>query len=163
MPDGLLGVLKLCLLALLYLFFARVLWAVGAELRGPRKAVAPPMAGPVPSPAPQRQPRPKRADRKAMQAMPSELFIVAGTARNGPSFPFDTEVTVGRAAGCAICIEDGFASQLHARVYRTEQRVMIEDLGSTNGTLVNGARITTPTPLVRSDVITIGGTSLEVR
>lgn len=163
MPDGLLGVLKLCLLALLYLFFARVLWAVGAELRGPRKAVAPSAAGTRPAPGPQRQPRPGRAERKAAQAMPSELAVVAGSARGGPNFPLDAEVTVGRAAGCAVCIEDGFASQLHARVYRIERRVMIEDLGSTNGTLVNGARITTPTPLVRSDVITIGGTSLEVR
>ena len=107
--------------------------------------------------------KPTRAQRKASRSQPSELVIVAGDTGSGAAFALGTELTVGRAPGCAICIDDSFASQLHARVYRAEKRIIIEDLGSTNGTLVNGERITTPTPLVRNDVITIGGTAIEVR
>jgi pSer/pThr/pTyr-binding forkhead associated (FHA) protein len=107
--------------------------------------------------------KPTRAQRKVLRSQPSELVIVAGAAGNGSRFALGSELTVGRAPGCAICIDDGFASQLHARVYRSEKRIIIDDLGSTNGTLVNGERITTPTPLVLNDVITIGGTAIEVR
>ena len=46
MSDGVLTILKFCLLALLYLFLARVVWTVGSELRG-----APVATAPVPEPA----------------------------------------------------------------------------------------------------------------
>jgi pSer/pThr/pTyr-binding forkhead associated (FHA) protein len=149
MPDGLLGILKLCLLALLYLFFVRVLWAVASELRGPR-----PERSRVPA-------RPGRAARTAEAARPRELVVTAGGVP--ASFPLGAELTVGRAAGCAVPIEDSFASQLHARIYLTDDRVMVEDLTSTNGTFVNGLRITAPTPIGRGDAVRIGNTTMEVR
>ena len=154
MPDGLLGVLKLCLLALLYLFFIRVLWAVGTELRGPRTPKEP---RPLP------EPKLTRAARKAAAALPSQLVLTKGSSITGSSYDLGDEMTIGRAAGCAISIEDSFASQVHARVFTIEGNPYVEDLGSTTGTFVNGQRIGTSVPLHRTDTVQIGSTALEVR
>jgi len=149
MPDGLLGALKLCLLALLYLFFLRVLRAVWAEVKGPKMR----------EPKPAKAPKPSRADRK----QPSRVVITAPAARVGTTFPLAGEMTVGRAPGCSIPLEDNFASQLHARIFMVDRHPYVEDLGSTNGTMVNGQSITHQVPLGRGDKIAIGGTVLEVR
>jgi pSer/pThr/pTyr-binding forkhead associated (FHA) protein len=154
MPDGLLGVLKLCLLALVYLFFIRVLWAVGAELRGPRLATEPAAGLP---------PKQSRAQRRAAGRAPQALVGLSGSLAGGAEFALGPELTIGRAPGCAILIDDGFVSQLHARVYFSGDQLVVEDLGSTNGTVVNGHRIESPTVIDRGDVVGIGNTNLEVR
>lgn len=149
MPDGLLGALKLCLLALLYLFFLRVLRAVWSELKGPKMR----------EPKAPKPPKPSRADRK----QPSQVVVTAPNNRQGTTFALTSEMTVGRAPGCSIPVEDNFASQLHARIFLVGRHPYVEDLGSTNGTTVNGQAITQQVPLARGDKIAIGGTVLEVR
>jgi FHA domain/Domain of unknown function (DUF4388) len=54
----------------------------------------------------------------------------------------DTECTIGRASDNAITVPDGSVSSKHARVLRTEEGFVIEDLQSRNGTYVNGERVT---------------------
>jgi pSer/pThr/pTyr-binding forkhead associated (FHA) protein len=149
MPDGLLGALKLCLLALLYLFFLRVLRAVWSEIKGPK----------LRDPKPEKAPKPSRQDRKR----PSQLILTAAGAQNGSRFSLDSEMTIGRAAGCSIPLDDNFASQLHARVFMVDHHPYVEDLDSTNGTLVNGQSISTQVPLNKGDRIAIGGAVLEVQ
>ena len=61
--------------------------------------------------------------------------MVEPAARRGEEFPLGEEVTVGRAGGCGVPIpDDTFVSQLHARVFRRDGDLFVEDLGSTNGT-----------------------------
>jgi pSer/pThr/pTyr-binding forkhead associated (FHA) protein len=60
-------------------------------------------------------------------------------------------------------IDDPFASDRHLRLSVDAGRLLVEDLGSTNGTLVNDRRIDTPTTLTRGDSIRVGTTTLEVR
>jgi pSer/pThr/pTyr-binding forkhead associated (FHA) protein len=69
---------------------------------------------------------------------------------------------VGRASGCAVHVEDAYTSNLHARVFRREGAVWVEDLGSTNGTWVNAERIDAPTRLGRGDLLQVGGTVFEM-
>jgi len=71
-------------------------------------------------------------------------------------------VTVGRAPGCGVSLQDTTVSQLHARVFRRDGRLYVEDLGSTNGTFVNRVPVSAPVPLNRGDRLQVGGTVLEV-
>lgn len=163
MSEQLLTILKLCLLALLYLFFFRVLRAVWAELRAPAPAV--PVGaragdgGGTPTPAP--APAPSKRGRGA----PAELVVVEPVDGAGRSWPIGDEVTVGRAGGCAISLAgDTYVSTLHARVFRTpEGDVRVEDLGSTNGTYLNRAKVGAAVSLQRGDRLQIGNTTLEAR
>ena len=154
MPDGLLGILKLCLLALLYLFFIRVLWAVGRQLRTPEPASDFTMLN-----APAEVIEPRRHERARRRG---ELVVVSG-ARKGERFAIADEMTIGRAPGCHITIDDTFVSQLHARLFHRDGVLMVEDLGSTNGTIVDDAPVTTAVALNKGGRLRIGETELELR
>ncbi len=151
MSEQLLNILKLCLLALLYLFFLRVLRAVWTEVKGP-VAVAP-------GPAVARQPRGR--ERRASAAR--QLQVVEPAAQKGRTFPLSSELTVGRAAGCEITLDDTFASQIHARVFARDGQYLLEDLGSTNGTYLNGQKVTGPAVFSPGDRMQIGNTVMELR
>ena len=101
--DQLLNVLKLCLLALLYLFFLRVLRAVWVEVKGPALALGAPAAA-----------KPAKEPRHGRRHAPSQLRIVAPDELVGQAFELADELTVGRAAGCQVTLDDTFASQVHA-------------------------------------------------
>lgn len=76
----------------------------------------------------------------------------------------DDEATIGRSPECTISIpDDEFASAVHARVSHLEDGVYLEDLGSTNGTLLNAVPISGPARLRRGDRFTIGRSIFEVR
>jgi hypothetical protein len=152
-PDQLLNLLKLFLLLLLYLFFLRVLRAVWTEVNPPKVVEAPP------------KPKRDRASRRATGTRkhgPLALRLVAPPELKGRSFPLGEEVTVGRAAGCHVTIDDTYASQLHARVFLRDGQVFVEDLGSTNGTYLNRRKVTGPMQLQRGDKLQIGNTVLEL-
>lgn len=149
MSDGVLTILKFCLLALLYLFLARVVWTVSSELRG-----APAPAPPVPEPAPT---RPPAKSRKTWR-----LLIVEPRHASSRGFEVNGEITIGRAAGCGVSLpDDTFVSNVHARVYERDGDVFVEDLGSTNGTLVNGTPLDGTSKLRKGDRIQTGQTVLE--
>lgn len=153
MSDGVLTILKFCLLALLYLFLARVVWTVGSELRG-----APVPAAPDPEPAPVKA----RAKAKAPARTSWRLLVVEPPTASGLTFDLNGELTIGRAAGCGISLpEDTFVSNVHARVFERDGDVFVEDLGSTNGTLVNGAPLDSARKLRKGDRIQAGQTILE--
>jgi hypothetical protein len=176
MTDSLLNILKFTLLALLYLFFARVLWAVWSEVSGPRPGSAPvpasakvaapvdanpsmPAPGTVGTPAATKAPRRPPKGKKGTVA---RLIVLEPKVRKGAAIGLANEVTFGRAPGCAISVpDDTFVSQVHARVYNDHTNVVIEDLNSTNGTYVNANRINAPQILHRGDRIQIGSIVLE--
>ncbi len=171
MTDQLLDIFKYALLALIYLFFARVLWAVWSEVRGPRPVkpgrqarASVVVAGPTDptvsadAPAPPPTPRAVRGKRGSV----GRLVITQPRARKGSAFAVQAELTIGRATTCTVGVpDDTFASQLHARVFRRDGGVWVEDLGSTNGTHLNGQRIVSPTQLAKGDRLQIGNTVFE--
>lgn len=157
MSDPLLTFLKYIFLAILYLFFLRVLRAVWMELREPKPAPVPADSSP-PVPAPGAAPAERRA------RGPERLVVVDPVERQGQEFPLGDELTVGRAGGCGVPLpEDTFVSQLHARVFRRDGQLFVEDLGSTNGTYLNQKKVASAAAMRKGDRLKVGQTTLEVR
>jgi pSer/pThr/pTyr-binding forkhead associated (FHA) protein len=159
--DQLLFVLKLCLLALLYLFFFRVVRAVWAELRTPSPAAGGPAAA-VPAGAATPGRKQRKAQAKAAKSRP-QLVMVEPADQAGRSYPLDNEASIGRAAGCQITLDDTYSSQIHARVFLRDGQWLVEDLGSTNGTWLNRQKVSGPMVLQRGDRLQIGNTVMELR
>ncbi len=132
-------ILRLCFLGLCYLFFFRVLRAVWVESRP--GAVA--------------------RKRETPDAAP-QLVVVAPDAGAGRRYDLGDEITLGRATGCTITVDDDFVSQLHARVFRRDGQVVVEDLGSTNGTYLNRQRVSAPMVVRDGDRLQVGDTVLEL-
>jgi hypothetical protein len=163
MTDQLLDILKYALLALLYLFFARVLYAVWSEVRGPRAghmvaAHVEPVDSTTPLVAP---PQPHRVKRPGREVV-TKLVVIQPRERKGATFTLNGEVRIGRSETCAISIpDDTFVSGTHARLFAHDGLTWIEDLNSTNGSHVNGARLTAAQPLAKGDRVQIGSTIWE--
>lgn len=159
MPDSLLTILKFCFLALLYLFFIRVVRAVWAEVSGRVDTAAPPAAAPA---------RSSRnwggAVRGAGGARAGgRLRVIEPADTKGQIYELADELTVGRAGGCQITLEDTYVSQLHARLFRREGQLYVEDLGSTNGTYLNRKKVTAPIAIRKGDRLQIGKTVMELQ
>lgn len=91
-------------------------------------------------------------------------LIVRATPSHGDSVVELSRLrtTIGRSARNDLCVEDPFASRLHAEVRRRGDSFWISDLGSANGTTVNGARLTNvPAQLHDRDIVHIGETEIE--
>ncbi len=157
MSEQLLTILKLCLLALLYLFFFRVLRAVWTEIKGPKIAVP---ARKVRRDA-RRAAKPATARRSGRRAA-GKLSVVEPAAQKGRTFPLAEELTVGRAAGCQVTLDDTYASQIHARVFTRDGQLFVEDLGSTNGTYLNRKKVQGPMVMKRGDQLQVGNTVMEL-
>lgn len=169
MSDQLLFALKLCLLALLYLFFFRVLRAVWAELKAPAPTTSPAgVAGgagagvPVPAAAAAPTRRQRKAAEKAARAVP-QLVVVEPADQRGRAYPLGNEASIGRAAGCQITVDDTYVSQIHARVFTRDGQWLAEDLASTNGTWLNRSKVSGPTVVQRGDRLQVGNTVLELQ
>ena len=153
MPEAVLTILKFCFLGLLYLFLARVVRAVYRELSPDR---------PIDVSANGGGRFGRGGGRRADQpARPYKLKMI--DPATSQIFPLSEEVTIGRAPGCSVPLaDDTYVSQLHARIYIREGQPFVEDLGSTNGTFLNRARLTQTMPLRRGDRVQVGQTVLEV-
>jgi predicted component of type VI protein secretion system len=158
--EQLLTILNLCLLALLYLFFLRVLRAVWAEISTPRPSGERRRRGgrSATAPAPARAATSRRRGR----GHSADLVVVEPADSRGRRYPLGDELTVGRAAGCQIVVDDTYVSQLHARVFTRDGQLFVEDLGSTNGTYLNRTKVAGPMVMQRGDRLQVGNTVLEV-
>jgi pSer/pThr/pTyr-binding forkhead associated (FHA) protein len=131
------------------------------------------MAGAVPTGAAggraKRQPKPARSAKhkgakgaaKAAAGQPA-LVVVAPEEHAGRRYDLADELTMGRAAGCRITLDDTYVSQLHARVFVRESSFYVEDLGSTNGTYLNRKKVAGPLLLKAGDQVQVGSTVLEL-
>jgi hypothetical protein len=137
MPALFLNLLKLLFLALLFVF----LWQVARSIRQ--------HLGPSPST------RPARTG--------GELVVVRSDSLAGQRFTLGRPQVIGRSEEADIVIDDGYASEFHLRIGVQDGKVVVHDLGSTNGTYVNGRRVTVPTGVGRGDSVQIGKTIFEVR
>lgn len=99
-------------------------------------------------------------DTAVHQAAPRKRTLVGSlTPDTNPdrNYPLlDAEYTLGRSPENAIMLGDGSVSSKHARVVRTSEGFLIEDLKSRNGTFVNGEKVTEPRALADGDVIRLG-------
>jgi hypothetical protein len=158
--DPALRFLEYVFLALLYLFFLRVLRAVWVELREPRAVPAEIVQtdGAAHAPAVTGNGAPKG------RGLPHQLAVMSRVNGTDESFALAGELTIGRSSDCTVPLpSDNFVSQVHARVFLRENEYWVEDLGSTNGTLMNGRKLAGPAPVRRGDRLQVGRTVLELR
>jgi pSer/pThr/pTyr-binding forkhead associated (FHA) protein len=92
--------------------------------------------------------------------MPSSLKITVGDEKSSieASLQRREAVVIGRGSDCDVVIQDAKASRRHCKLSRAEEGFVLEDLGSRNGTYVNGGRISAPVLLKANQAFKIGDT-----
>jgi hypothetical protein len=146
--------LKLAFLVLLYLFIWRIVRSAARDLRLPQESM---IIGPQQAAAAGLMPQ-------SLTRESGRLVVLASPAVDeGEIFALDTRaLTVGRGNNNDVPLpEDEFASGRHARFEPRRDGIYVEDIGSTNGTFVNGIRLTRERKLTPGDVVRIGATDLR--
>jgi len=92
-----------------------------------------------------------------------ELVLIRGDDVSGETFKVEDVLMLGRSPQADIVVDDPYASEFHMRFVSGDEGMVLHDLGSTNGTYVNGRRVTAPQVLVKGDAVQVGKTVLEVR
>ncbi|MGN6446516.1 FHA domain-containing protein FhaB/FipA [Amnibacterium sp.] len=171
MSDLTLLVLRIAFLLLLWVFVFAVVYSLRSDLFGGRvrrvpEATAPPApAPPSAPPAVQSLPSPPTpgAGTRASQGPASTLVITSG-GKAGLEIPLGTEpLMIGRASDAGLQIRDDYTSTHHARLLLWGSDWVIQDLDSTNGTFVDGARIDSPTQVPVGVPVKVGATTFELR
>jgi hypothetical protein len=143
--------LKFGFLAVLYLF---LLWIARSALKDLRRTL---------SPAP---------DATGFHHAPSfgeaahggDAWLVAtrgGGLQAGDRFDLIGGLSIGRSKEADVQIDDRYASGLHARIFSRDGRTYLEDMNSTNGTLLNDAELKGEAELIDGDRIRIGDTEFS--
>jgi hypothetical protein len=150
--DEVLLVLKIAFLVLLYLFIWRIVRTASRDLRLPQESfiLAPSATSGL------------QASRAVV--MSGRLVVLkSADLADGEEFEFNSsQLTIGRGNQNDIPItSDEYASARHARFEPRQDGVWVQDLGSTNGTFLNGARLESPRRLTRGDVVRVGETDLR--
>ncbi len=157
MLDPVAVALKFAFLAVLYLF---LLWVARSALKDLRRAVGDP-----------ERPAAGASDYEMATGMHSAASVLGAAGngeaprlrvhsapglRSGSAYDLSGGVLLGRWTDVDIRLEDSFASSRHARLIPQGDVVVLEDLGSTNGTRLNGEPLAGPQPLHQGDRIQIG-------
>ena len=146
--------LKIAFLVLLYLFIWRIVRSAARDLRLPQESM---ILGPQQAAAAGLVPQPQSLEL-------GRLVVLSSPALDeGDVVALDAHpLTVGRGRNNDIALpEDDYASSRHARFEPRRDGVYVEDIGSTNGTFVNGIRLTRERKLTPGDVVRIGETDLR--
>ncbi|MEZ6116144.1 MAG: FHA domain-containing protein [Pirellulaceae bacterium] len=93
--------------------------------------------------------------------MEAQLVVIEGAKRSTISLALPT--TIGRSDRAKLKLRSGEVSRTHCELYESRGKLIAKDLGSSNGTLINGIKIRTPTELVSGDSIKIGPVTFQVR
>jgi|SRR5512132_1388573 hypothetical protein len=152
MDEPLAVALKFGFLAVLYLF---LLWVVRSAMRDlARYGGSAAAAEPVETPGPTRR---ERRDPGMRAGVSPRLHVVAALGHEpGTTFDVGEGATFGRSDGADIRVDDPFASSAHARIFDRSGFMYLEDMGSTNGTYLNGRQVKTAERLKMADTIRIG-------
>jgi pSer/pThr/pTyr-binding forkhead associated (FHA) protein len=93
----------------------------------------------------------------------TRLVITAGPKEGLELTLPDEPLTIGRSSESGLVIRDDYTSTHHARLMRWDDSWVVQDLDSTNGTFLDGVRVTLPTPVPLNTPVRIGTTSFELR
>lgn len=132
------NLLKLAFVGLLYLFLWQVARSMGGYLGAGRRPIA-------------------------VGDQAGELVVVRSDSQAGTRVLVSDSVVIGRSDEADVFLDDPYASTFHMRLTMDQGSLTLADLGTTNGTYVNGRRVTTPMPLSTGDSVQVGKTIMEVR
>jgi pSer/pThr/pTyr-binding forkhead associated (FHA) protein len=182
MSELTLLLLRFGFLALLWAFVFGIVYALRTDLFGARvrkmptdvAAAAPQNAAPAPAPyiapaAPQRAAAPVAPTAPTTTiAGPSSVnatrLVITGGAKEGLEITLTgDEITIGRASESGLVIRDDYTSTYHARLLLWKDGWVVQDLDSTNGTFLDGKRVSVPTQVPLGSTVKIGTTSFELR
>jgi hypothetical protein len=152
MDEPLAVALKFGFLAVLYLF---LLWVARSAMKDlGRSGSGEAAAEAVEAPAPRRR---DTALPDLRAGVAPRLQVVAAMGHQpGAGFDVGAGATMGRSDNAEIRVDDPFASSAHARIFPRGDFMYLEDMGSTNGTYLNGRQVKTAERLKVADVIRIG-------
>jgi pSer/pThr/pTyr-binding forkhead associated (FHA) protein len=151
--------LKFGFIAILYLFLLWVARSARKDLRGGGTPVAAPRGSEgsqIPPDATGLYSASALGSARAAQLAPRLVVERAPGHDPGMIYDLDGNLVLGRGDRAEIRLEDPFASSRHARIFEQGNIVVIEDLGSTNGTYLNEELLQTPRPLHPGDRVRIG-------
>jgi pSer/pThr/pTyr-binding forkhead associated (FHA) protein len=157
MSEIALTIIKVAFLALLWLFILSAVSVIRSDLFG--KSVR---ASDQPQPQELETPPPPSRRGRRQRGEPRVLMISQGSQAGLSAELAGGMITIGRSADCQLILDDDYVSTRHARVVATPNGIYVEDLGSTNGTYVNGQRITAPTTITLADSVRIGKSMLRL-
>jgi len=132
------NLLKLAFVGLLYLFLWQMARSIGSHLGADSGAS-----------------RPKR--------VAGELTVVRSETQTGTVVRVIDSLVLGRSPEADALLDDPYASMFHLRLTMDGNTMSLTDLGTTNGTYVNGRRITSPVTLNPGDSVQVGKTIMEVK
>ena len=179
MTELTLLILRLVFLAVLWAFVFAIVYALRSDLFGqkvrkqpvdaaaahfpsspfPASPVAPPIVSlptePISRHAPPAQPS---------GPAPARRLVITSGPKEGLEIDLPSEqLAIGRSSESGLVIRDDYTSTHHARLMLWNDGWVVQDLDSTNGTFLDGARVTLPTPVPLNTPVTIGQTSFELR
>jgi pSer/pThr/pTyr-binding forkhead associated (FHA) protein len=158
MSELTLTLIKLGFLALLWMFVLAVLSVIRSDLFGAKV----PTGAPGPA-APQSNRTPKAAKPvKKRKGLPGSVTIADGPQAGVGATLVEDPVIIGRGSDCQIRLDDDYSSTRHSRLFLADGQWWVEDLGSTNGTYLDGQRVTNPVPAEIGGSIRIGRTTLNI-
>lgn len=158
MSEIALTIIKVLFLALLWLFILSAVSVIRRDLFG--KTVP---AQDQPQPRQLESPPPPAKRSRRTRGEPRVFTITQGSQAGQSAELAAGTVMIGRGADCQLILDDDYVSTRHARVVSGDDGYYVEDLGSTNGTYVNGQRITAPTSIGLQDTVRIGKTVLKLQ
>jgi hypothetical protein len=176
MSELTLLILRLAFLAVMWVFVFAVVYALRSDIFGQRvrrqgsdvaapfaaTAVTVPAGAGVPT-APITEPVKTRTASTAKTTVATRLVITSGP-KEGLEIELPSEqLAIGRSSESGLVIRDDYTSTHHARLLLWNEGWVIQDLDSTNGTFLNGTRVSLPTLVPLGTPVTIGTTTFELR
>ncbi len=156
MADFLVVVLKLAFLVILWAFVFAVALVIRNDFRGDAILVG--GVGDTEEPRPSKKQRSKGNSRQEPKVISIESGNQAGTR-----LQLVEHFRIGRSAQCALILDDDYVSGDHADLERRPSGDwVLTDLGSTNGSFVNGVRVVAPTVVTPADTLRIGRTQMRL-
>ena len=159
MDEPLAVALKFAFLVVLYLF---LLWIARSAMRDLTRSTQPAGEPDLDPGGPRR--RREAGGRERRAGVQPRLEVVAAMGHEpGTAFDLSHGATLGRSDGADIPVDDPFASSSHARIFPRGDFMYIEDMGSTNGTYLNGRQLRESERLRASDIVRIGDSEYRYR
>jgi hypothetical protein len=185
MSELTLLILRLAFLAVMWVFVFIIVYSLRSDLFGQRArrqgtdaaspfasaavasappvAVAPPLAPRAPRESAATAPTTANATAGSGAAFAKRLVITSGP-KEGLEIELPSEqLAIGRSSESGLVIRDDYTSTHHARLLLWNDGWVVQDLDSTNGTFLDGVRVTLPTPVPLNTPVSIGTTTFELR